>query len=141
MERKVSSAVVQNLRKGQKELFSNGWDTCGCLLESDEKHPSAFGDPSSFCRAPESAIFFYPWVTCHIHEMRTLHSACSREASVELYPPEQGLGISRKKKNQKPALTLFYQNAASPTRQALPFHWCSGPGDTELGKNMAPLGG
>lgn len=77
MERNVSSAVVWNLRKGQKELFSNSWDTCGCFLESDEKHPPAFGDSSWFCRAPEGSVFFYPWVTCHIHAMRMLLSTFS----------------------------------------------------------------
>lgn len=56
-----------------------------------------------------------------------------------LYPPEQGLCISRKTPN--PALTLFYQNAGSPALQTALFYCCHGPGWTELGKNVVPLRG
>lgn len=84
----------------------------------------------------------YPYSLPAVRNENASYS-CSGEASLELYPPEQGMGISGagEPKKKKLALTLFYQNAASPTWQVLPFHWCSGPGGTELGKNVTPLGG
>lgn len=52
--------------------------------------------------------------------MRVLRPACSREAAVELYAPEQGLRTSRKNPNNKSQLWLYFIKLLFP-----PFGKCS----------------